>query len=91
MRKIIIRVNGRPFVLRDMSSSWIKKRAAEVRAVLDGYGARKDSGRAWSNSYAAELEGAERCSRAFAAELRRRAARPRLGADGDGAGRGLGA
>lgn len=88
MRKTIIRINGRPFVLCDMSSSWIKKRAAEVRAVLNGYGARKDSGRAWSNSYAAELEGAELCLRAFGAELRRRAARLRPGADGGEAGRG---
>jgi len=82
MKSLIVRINGRAFVLREMSTAWIKKASREVRAVLDGYGARKDSGRAWSNSYAAELEEAGRCLDAFGAELRRRT---RPGAEGNGA------
>lgn len=73
MKKVIVWRGSRAFELQKMTEAHIKKGLVEARAVLNGYGARKDGGRAFTKTYSDDLGRAARCVEVFEAELSRRA------------------
>ena len=73
MKEVTVWDGDRAFELRKMTARRIRKCLFGVRGTLNGYGARKDGGRAFTKTYSDELCQAERCVEVFEAELSRRA------------------
>ena len=72
-RGLVVWEGGRSFELRRMTAAHLKKCLSEVQGLLNGFGARKDGGQAFTKTYSDELRSAERCVEVFEVELSRRA------------------